>query len=65
MHQDIKSQTLNEIESRITRLKEHEDDKIILTGNQYDELNQSLSKVIGVALLGELEGLKSFIEKLH
>ena len=65
MNQDIKCQTLNEIERRISRLKEHEDDKVILTGNQYNELNQALSEVIGVALLGELQGLKFFIEKLQ
>ena len=45
-------------------LREHQDDEIIVTGNQYEELNQALSKVISTPLIGELESLKSYIEKL-
>ncbi len=55
---------LQEIDRRIGLLKEHENDAIAITGNQYAELNRALSKVIGVPLMGELTSMKEYIEKL-
>ena len=49
---------VEEIERRISLLKEHEFDAIEITGDQYAELNQALSKVIGVPLMGELTSIK-------
>ncbi len=65
MSTSIKSEIIQEIDHRIEILKEHQYDEIIVTGNQYDELNQALAKVIGAPLISELENLKSYIEKLH
>ena len=62
--QDIKSQIIAEIDDRVERLKEHRDDRIVVTGNQYEELNQAISKVIGVPLIEELNSLKSFVQQL-
>ncbi|MBU5450348.1 hypothetical protein [Acetivibrio sp. MSJd-27] len=64
MHSNLKSEIIQEIDHRIEILREHQDEEIIITGNQYEELNQALSKVIGTPLIGELESLKSYIEKL-
>lgn len=64
MEKDIKSEIITEIDNRLTNLKEHQKDQIIVTGNQYEELNQVLSKVIGAPLIGELEDLKNYIMEL-
>lgn len=64
MHSNLKSEIIQEIDHRIEILREHQDEEIIITGNQYEELNQALSKVIGTPLIGELQSLKSYIEKL-
>lgn len=60
----IKSQVIEKIDSRIAELKEHQYDEIEINGNQYSELNQAISKVIGVPLMKELSNLKSYVEKL-
>lgn len=60
---DLKSKLNWEIDNRILRLKQHYYDEIDLTGNQYDELNQALSKVIAVPLIKELESLKEYISE--
>jgi homoserine trans-succinylase len=64
MSKNIKQEVLNELDRRINLLKEHEFDEIMITGNQYEELNQALSKVIGVPLTGELQSMKEFVNKL-
>lgn len=64
MSTDVKKQIISEIDSRIKRLNEHKDDKIIDRGNQYDELNQALSKIIGMPLIKELESLKEYVETI-
>lgn len=64
MSSDIKDRLSSEINSRIVRLKQHYYDEIDLTGNQYEELNQALSKVIAVPLIKELESLKEYVRKL-
>lgn len=64
MHTNLKTEIIQEIDHRLEILREHQDDEIIVTGNQYEELNQALSKVISTPLIGELESLKSYIEKL-
>jgi hypothetical protein len=60
----IKSQVIQKIDSRIAELEEHQYDEIEINGNQYSELNQAISKVIGVPLRKELSNLKNFVEKL-
>lgn len=62
---------LEELDSRIGRLQAHKnDDKTCCCGNhgdqdnQYEQLNHSLSRVIGVSLEKELESLRSFVEEL-
>ncbi|NLP31182.1 MAG: hypothetical protein GX363_08645 [Clostridiales bacterium] len=61
---DIKERIIEELDSRIERLRDHQYKEIVVTGNQYEELNQALSKVIGAPLLTELESIKDFVEKL-
>ncbi len=61
---DIKQQVLQEIDDRLQRLEQHRGDRITVTGNQYEELNQALSKVIGVPLIEELNDLKAFVQGL-
>ena len=39
----------------------HRYDEIIVTGNQYDELNQVLAKIIGVPLLKEVQDIRDFV----
>ena len=63
MNQNIKGEILQELDSRLERLREHQDDPIV-PGNQYEELNQALSKVIGTPLIDDLESLQSFVRKL-
>lgn len=63
MSADLKSKLNSEINSRILRLKQHYYDEIDMTGNQYEELNQAISKVIAVPLIKELESLKEFISE--
>lgn len=60
----VKQQVLQELETRIRRLEEHRDDQVHLAGNQYEELNQALSHVIGVPLLQELTDLHEFVQNL-
>lgn len=65
MKQDsLKTQIIHEIDHRIALLEEHQDDEVIITGNQYEELNQALKKVINVPLHKELDSLKSYINEL-
>ena len=64
MAANMKQQVLQDIDSRLKRLEEHQNDRIRITGNQYEELNQALSKVIGVPLIEELRDLKSFVQAL-
>ena len=64
MAANMKQQVLQEIDSRLKRPEEHQNDRIHITGNQYEELNQALSKVIGVPLMEELKDLKSFVQSL-
>ena len=63
MYQIQVKQIADEIDSRIERLKAHRYDPIDVTGNHVEELNQAVSKVIGSALIGELESLRSFIDQ--
>ncbi len=65
MQDNVVSQITSEIDSRIERLEEHRYDPIDVTGNYPEELNQAISKVIGTALLGELQSLRSYINGLQ
>ncbi len=64
MSKNIKEDIIEELDRRIQLLEEHQEEQIIVTGNQYEELNQALSKVIGAPLIGELESMKEFVGKL-
>ncbi|MBW7571644.1 hypothetical protein [Caproiciproducens faecalis] len=64
MSKDIKQAVINELDRRITLLKDHQSEQILVNGDQYSELNQALSKVIGVPLTGELESMKEFVRTL-
>ena len=57
----IKQQIITELDHRIASLKAHRFDEVIVSGNQYQELNQALAKVIGVPLTKELEDVKAFV----
>jgi len=63
-HDSLKQQIIHEIDHRIALLEEHQDDEMIVTGNQYEELNQAIKKVINVPLHKELDSLKSYISQL-
>lgn len=63
-HDSLKQQIIHEIDHRIALLEEHQDDEMIVTGNQYEELNQAIKKVINVPLHKELDSLKSYIDQL-
>lgn len=67
MHHAIdptKQAVLTELDSRIDRLKAHQDDHSIESDNQYEALNHALAKAIGVPLQKELEDLRCFVEHL-
>ena len=59
-----RKEILQELDRRISLLKEHQFDQIDISGNQYAELNQALKKVIGVPLMGELTSVKEYIEQM-
>ena len=52
------------MERRIELIDRHRFDEIEVTGNQYEELNQVLKKIIGVPLSDELTDVKNYIETL-
>lgn len=64
MAKDMKKQIIAELDRRMNLLREHQTDQIVITGNQYSELNQALSKVIGAPLLEELGDVKDFVQSL-
>ena len=64
MSKNVKQQVLDELNSRIDRLKKHADDPIVQADNNYDVLNQALSKTIGEPLGKELENVRDFVETL-
>lgn len=61
MHTPLKQQILDELDQRIERLSQHQQDQIIVTGNEYDELNQVLAKIIGAPLLKEIQDIRDFV----
>ncbi|WP_312640346.1 hypothetical protein [Hydrogenoanaerobacterium sp.] len=61
---DVKQKIIGELDDRIKRLEKHRTTSTKPTENQYDELNQALSRVIGASLYHELEDIKSFVEGL-
>lgn len=64
MSKNVKEEIMEEIDRRIHLLEDHQGAEIIVTGNQYEELNQALSKVIGAPLIGELKSLKDYVGRL-
>ena len=59
-----KQEIIRELERRIELIDRHRFDEIEVTGNQYEELNQVLKKIIGVPLSDELTDVKNYIETL-
>lgn len=62
--EEMKQRIVQRLDERIALLKEHRMDDIVVTGNQYEELNQVLKKGIGVPLQKELEDLRAFVQSL-
>lgn len=60
---ELKQELLQELDSRIQRLQEHEEDEKDSDGNQYRQLNHALSAVIGTSLKKELQDLRNLIEQ--
>ena len=60
----VKREIIDELDSRIERLQNHAKDHKETDGNQYEQLNHALSRVIGVSLEQELESLRDFVEEL-
>lgn len=60
---DMKTRVLAELDSRIARLEEHQDDEKP-AGTPYSELNHALSHAIGEPLLTELRDVRRFVEEL-
>ena len=59
-----KQEIIRELERRIELIDRHRFDEIEVTGNQDEELNQVLKKIIGVPLSDELTDVKNYIETL-
>lgn len=57
----LKQDIIAELDSRIQRLHTHLEQPIEPSDNQYDQLNQALSKTIGTALEKELESVREFV----
>ena len=61
---DIKQKIIEKIDGRLEALYDYRYEPIEVTGNQFEELNQAISRVMNEALTHELEDLKSFTEGL-
>ncbi len=62
---ELKKEILTELDSRIERLKQHDDHRMEQDDdNQYTQLNHALSRVIGVSLCKELEDVRQFVDQL-
>ncbi len=61
---DMKSQIIDELDRRVDLLTKSQNKQIKVTGNQYEELNQAIGKVIGAPLIGELKDIRTFVQKL-
>lgn len=61
---DCKQQILAELDSRLERLYQHEDDYKPSHENQFEELNHAVSKVIGSSLKKEIEDIRGFVAGL-
>lgn len=61
---ETKNKIIAELDSRIERLYEHQNDEKENDGNQYAELNHAVSRVIGTALTKELEDVRNFVQGL-
>lgn len=59
-----KQEVIRELDRRIELIDRHRFDEIEVTGNQYEELNQVLKKIIGVPLSEELSDVKKYVETL-
>lgn len=65
MSQDIKSRLINELDSRIARLQRHQEcEDVVQSENPYEQMNEVMSKAIGLPLKKELEDIKRFVQKL-
>ena len=62
---DNSRKIINEIDRRIDKLAKHENDIIPKDASQYEQLDNVVANIICSALLGELEGLKSYIEDVR
>lgn len=60
----MEKKILKELDDRIKRIEETLKDPIENDQNEFEQLNEALSKVIGNALRGELYSIKEYIESL-
>lgn len=61
---NAKKEIIEEIDRRIDKLAKHENDTIPKDASQYEQLDNVVANIICSALLGELEGLKDYIEDI-
>ncbi|HIT18220.1 MAG TPA: hypothetical protein IAB57_01235 [Candidatus Fimivivens faecavium] len=61
---DIRQDVLNELDSRIGRLRKHRDDWKDDNGNEYEKLNHAVSTVLSVSLEKELLSVREFVNGL-
>lgn len=61
---NIKNEIINELDSRIKKLEQHRGKDSDYHGNEFKNLNASLSNVLGVTLKKELEDIKKFVQRL-
>lgn len=62
---NTKKEIINEIDRRIDKLAKHENDVIPQDASQYEQLDNVVANIICSALLGELEGLKKYVEDVR
>lgn len=61
---EIREVILDELDSRLERLKKHQGSDKHREDNEYADLNCALSRVIGSTLTSEIEDIKHFVEQL-
>ncbi len=65
MSQDIKQRLICELDSRIARLQRHQEcEDVVKSENPYEQMNEVMSKAIGLPLQKELEDIKRFVQNL-
>ena len=61
---DSKQKVLQELDKRLKKLQEHEDDEKPDHGNPFETMNHAVSGVISSALQKEITSIKDFVQEL-